>query len=426
MPKEAIDMKKNILNTLILSTISLITFSSCDTSSPIGPGGEAEHTILIYLCGADLESSNSYGTDNLNEMLSVNIPSNVNVVVQTGGANKWFNSKLQSLLDNGNYVNRLEIRNKKINVKQSLGKVNMAASATFQSFLEWGLKNYPAKRTGVILWDHGDSMNGVCLDENYSTYSYDYLTNDEFMTAIENVYRKRNMTIGEDKFEWIGYDACLMGVLDLMTTNSKYFNYQVSSEETEPGPGWSYSGFLSYLAQNVKGDTESFLANICDTYKSKCDQLYIDEGYSASDNESTLSVVDLSKIDAVKDAFDLTFVNALKTKISSKSNFASFFKGVATKGKYGYDYDSRTYGDVFDIKHVTKKANTSYSISKTELDEAVEQAVIYKSNGTAHNDSCGIAITAPAYGWIMSSSYSLTSTELTNWRSWLTNMGTWY
>ena len=36
---------------------------------------------------------------------------------------------------------------------------------TLSCFLEWGIKEYPAKRMGVIFWNHGSGIdNGVCID----------------------------------------------------------------------------------------------------------------------------------------------------------------------------------------------------------------------------------------------------------------------
>ena len=61
--------------------------------------------IYWYLCGSDLETNNGFATIDLQEMMEVALPENVNVVIQTGGANVWQNdlmdaSKLQRWLYN--------------------------------------------------------------------------------------------------------------------------------------------------------------------------------------------------------------------------------------------------------------------------------------------------------------------------------------
>ena len=47
-----------------------------------------------YLCGSDLESNYGCATTDLLEMLEVQLPENVNVVIQTGGAAVWQNDQM--------------------------------------------------------------------------------------------------------------------------------------------------------------------------------------------------------------------------------------------------------------------------------------------------------------------------------------------
>jgi hypothetical protein len=47
------------------------------------------HTVLIYMCGANLESNDKCATYNLNQILAANFDKNVNVVIETGGAKSW-------------------------------------------------------------------------------------------------------------------------------------------------------------------------------------------------------------------------------------------------------------------------------------------------------------------------------------------------
>ena len=57
-------------------------------------------SIYWYLCGSDLESGGGFATGDLSELLEVQLPEDVNVVIETGGASVWQNdvvdaSKLQ-------------------------------------------------------------------------------------------------------------------------------------------------------------------------------------------------------------------------------------------------------------------------------------------------------------------------------------------
>ena len=53
------------------------------------PGADpAQWTVAIYMCGSDLESKWGAATADLTELMAHPLPSGVNVVIQTGGANE--------------------------------------------------------------------------------------------------------------------------------------------------------------------------------------------------------------------------------------------------------------------------------------------------------------------------------------------------
>lgn len=210
-------------------------------------------TIMIYMCGSDLESENGLATSDIKEILSVkNKPDNVNIIIETGGAKSWKTSGISS-----SKLQRFEVKNNQLSSVASLTKASMGKPSTFQSFMEWGLSNYPAQRTGVIFWNHGGGLYGVCYDENYNG---DYLENYETESALDAL----NLT---SKLEFVGYDACLMQVQDVAMSNSKYFNYMVASQESEVGYGWDYDSWLPYIYNNPESvDTNTVLKSIADSF----------------------------------------------------------------------------------------------------------------------------------------------------------------
>ena len=58
----------------------------------------AEETWVVYwyLCGSDLESNYGAATEDLMEMLDVQLPDNVQVVIETGGASMWQNEMISA------------------------------------------------------------------------------------------------------------------------------------------------------------------------------------------------------------------------------------------------------------------------------------------------------------------------------------------
>ena len=71
---------------------------------------------------------------------------------------------------------------------------------------------------GVVFWNHGGgSLSGVCCDEINEN---DALTLPEINSSLSSVYQ--NMT---DQFEFIGFDACLMGTIETANIASTYARY---------------------------------------------------------------------------------------------------------------------------------------------------------------------------------------------------------
>ena len=58
--------------------------------------GQDTVTIMIYLCGTDLESKSGMATRDLMEMTKANISDKVNVIVYTGGCARWQNQVLST------------------------------------------------------------------------------------------------------------------------------------------------------------------------------------------------------------------------------------------------------------------------------------------------------------------------------------------
>lgn len=67
----------------------------------------------------------------------------------------------------------------------------------------------------------------MCFDEQYE---YDSLGVTEMAAAFDRVYD--SMT---DRFEFIGFDACLMSTLEVANQMVPYARYLYASEEYEPG-----------------------------------------------------------------------------------------------------------------------------------------------------------------------------------------------
>jgi len=381
-----------------------------------------DQTILIYLCGSDLESNGQtsassaagYASSDITEILKVSgQPDDVNVVIETGGAKCW---KTTHGI-NKSYLERYHVANKSLVRDSQETKANMGLTSTLQSFITWGVQTYPADRISLILWNHGGAMRGVCYDENYSS---DCLTNSEVKTAVANSFSSLGRSTS-DKFEWIGYDACLMQVQDIAEFNSQYFNYMVASEESEAGAGWDYDNWLDDAY--AKKTTPNILKAICDSFLAE----------QGSSSDQTLSYLDLSYMAAYKSAWE-TMSSTIKSLISSygKSNFQTLMK---TCQYYGSDSDCEGYSyfGILDAKDVVNKirATSAFSSASTQTSAvltAFNNLVAYSKAGTKAGNSYGLCCFFPmkdgsGYTCSTSTVYTTSQTNFTNWRSIVTSYG---
>ena len=323
----------------------------------------------------------------------------------------------------------------------------MGASSTFQSFLEWGLSKYPADKTGVVLWNHGGAMMGVCYDEKKND---DSLTNSEVNKALSNAFKRVGRT---EKLEWIGYDACLMQVQDIAEKNSEYFNYMIAAQESEAGEGWEYNTWIDDVY--AKKDTNTILKAICDGFISSYQNTYGKQGY---DNDQTLSYLDLSKMANYKTKFE-SLATAVKveatastlramaknvkdygtTYYSSKQELQQAGYGLNPGdeyyyGKYGIVYENGYYVDhgynffgTFDVVDFLNKLSSTYSSLNTKINEtktALNELVVYNKVGAQAGNSNGLCLYFPLHTMCdKATNYASSETNFTNWRTVVNSFG---
>lgn len=407
---------------VIRATLTNISSIYAQCTVTVVEQAQDNQTILIYLCGSDLESNGQtnannaagYASGDISEILKVGSqPDDVNVVIETGGAKCW---KATHGI-NKNYLERYHVANRSLVRDSQETKANMGLSSTLQSFITWGVQTYPADRISLILWNHGGAMRGVCYDENYGS---DCLTNSEVKTAVANSFTSLGRS-ASDKFEWIGYDACLMQVQDIAEFNSQYFNYMIASEESEAGAGWDYDNWIDDAY--AKKDTPTILKAIVDSF--------IAEQGASSDQ--TLSYLNLSYMSAYKTAWE-NMSSTIKSMISSygKSKFQTLMKSCQY---YGTDSDSEGYSyfGILDAKDVVNKIrNTSaFSGASTQTSAvltAFTNLVAYSKAGTQAGNSYGLCCFFPmkdgsGYTCDTSNVYTSSQTNFTNWRSIVTTYG---
>lgn len=306
----------------------------------------SDFTLLVYICGSDLEQKRGAATANIAEMLSADIPDGVNVILQTGGSSKWRNFDIPS-----DRSNRYAVKNGTLELIESNPPVNMGSERAFSDFLKFGLEKYPAEQTAVVFWNHGGgSAVGVCSD---ALNGNDFLTLSEISSALESVGLKK-------KLSFVGFDACLMANYETARILAPYAEKMIASEELEPSGGWDWKKTLENLSD---------LTEIAKGYAEK----------NADTDYYTVSVIDLEKFGIVEDLFARVVEKigrGEKNLIARAAYYAQGFGSSSGKGDAGDLYDLCGVADYLDLEYDLSDCVTCF-------------------NGTARADAGGLSFYFP-------------------------------
>ena len=336
-------------------------------------GEGAELTLMIYMCGSNLESQYASAGSDLEEIAASGVDAErVNVLIMSGGARHWSTGQSAWEIE----INRLR-HNKRRNENQMVREVSMPArsmgdAGLLREFLEYARDNYPADNYALILWDHGGGpMEGVCMDELYAP---DKLTLDELAEAL------RESPFAEKGLSWIGFDACLMGSTEVALQVAPYARYMICSEETEPAVGWNYS-FLDDIASDPDGAATG--RRIVDAYLG-----------SHAEGPMTLSCIDLNGMEPLRQQIDALF--ALWSKDVDEKTYSRIAKQRKAILGYGMDVGrSMRDHDLIDLGHLVATFTEADAAQGRTLMDAVGEAVVYQSSNLG--DSCGLTVYFPFY-----------------------------
>ena len=177
-------------------------------------------------------------TDDLNEMKMVGSNNDLNIVALT--------DKI------GNNDSHLYHVMKHSLVERNLSEVNstweneldMGDGDTLRDFLIWASDAFPAKRKILVIWNHGSGWEKVAEDGS------SFLTVPE----INNSLKEYRETTNEPPFTLIGFDACLMGMFEIMYELKDHTEMIHGSEAYEPLEGWTYNNLLYKLDKNLNNE----------------------------------------------------------------------------------------------------------------------------------------------------------------------------
>ena len=328
--------------------------------------GKDEMTMMVYMCGTDLESRSGMATADLQEMINANRSDDVNLLVYTGGCKGWRNKAVSS------GTNQIwQVKEEGIScIEKNLGAVSMTDPDTLSGFIQYCEKNYPANRYSLIFWDHGGgSVSGFGYDERFaSSGSMNLAEIDEALTD------------GGVKFDFVGFDACLMATAENALMLTKHADYMIASEETEPGVGWYYTNWLTELSKDSSRSTLEIGKDIIDDFIDVCNQ-------KCKGQSTTLSIVDLAELEVTVPKSLTEFASSTSELIKNNE-----YKTVSNARSGAREFAVSSKIDQVDLVHLARNMGTDEG---NELAETILNAVKYNRTSSNMTNSYGLSIYFP-------------------------------
>lgn len=324
-------------------------------------------TLMVYMCGTDLESKHGMASADIEEMrtASKKFGDNFNLIIYTGGCNGWKNGILSS-------VNQIyQIKDGQLILLANDNENNaMTSPETLSSFIKYCNSNFPANRRELIMWDHGGgSVSGFGYDEkNKSAGSMD-------LAGISKALKDGGVT-----FDFIGFDACLMATAENALMLADYADYLIASEETEPGIGWYYTDWLKEFSKKTSQPTLDIGKNIIDDFVSEC-------GRKCKGQKTTLSIIDLAEFSSTIPANLVDFSRSVSDLIVQDN-----YKEVSDARYAAREFAESSKIDQVDLVDLAQRMNTP---AGDALAESLRSAVKYNRTSSNITNAYGVSIYFP-------------------------------
>ncbi len=264
--------------------------------------------------------------------------------------------------------------------QEDIGDLNMGDPATLTDFIATGVAENPAAHYALIVSDHGASWPGVGPDDSSGG---DVLTLDEINSGIADGLREA----GLDRFDLLGFDACLMAGYEVASTLAPLADRMVASSELEPGHGWDYRAF-QVLADDPEATADELGTAIIDGFRAQAV-----ENDTAQD--ITLSMIDLTKMAPLDEALT-AFSGAL---VDAGAEVAPVVGAErATVLEFGKDPDPAQASNAADLGSLVTRIGAGASGVSEQADAvvaALEDAIAYNIAGPASQASSGMSIYFP-------------------------------
>ena len=397
------------------------SLSLTDASAQAAP--QREWTVMVYMNGKN--NLEPFALNNFHSMAEVGSTPAVSVVAQLGRP-----SSKRYTEDDGNWagvyrflVNKAtEPRPEQavLSVAGAGESTDMGSPLALKQFIRWAKKTYPAKRFMLVIWNHGQgwrfqlaadrairqqavraALPGAVAQSVPATTpavgGYRAVSSDDDTGKIlynREVQDVISAEFSNSKLDLLGYDACLMAMIETAYGVAPSVEVMLGSEELEPGDGWRYSAWLAKVVAKPEMGPEELAKAVVDAYA----QQY------GNEQLTTLSALRLSQVTDLAttlSAFSKSLLKAgapeLKAMRKARASVRAYGASAMPPLRTSVDIAALLRAYEADSMHADLKAASAEvraKLSKVVISNYASSRSQYPKNGLPYGSE-GLAIYYP-------------------------------
>lgn len=352
---------------LLLFVIVTLVFTGCEKKEKTA---EREWTIMGYFNGNNnldySQGGSSYIIGDVQEMEHAGASEQVTSIVmlsslKTGGNSNYY--KIEPAND--------QLPDQVLSpLLEDMGTKDMSDQQTLINFIDYAVKNYPAKHYMLVLNSHGGGWQGVSPDE--ANGSGDMMSLPDLREALETA----------PHFDVVVFHACLMSMTEVAYEIKDLADYMVSSEISMPA--LSVLGADTWLKSLIDNPQQSSF-----DISKKIVQCVYDNGTFAQ-KTTHMAVTDLSKMDALS-----ANIGNLGNKLTTETG--NYWSEVFDSWNETH-YINNAYPAYTDLREFVKKLMQKPGLSQINYITQACEDVLTSYNEAVPFTKCYLENTDQPYG----------------------------
>lgn len=291
---------------------------------------------------------------------------------------------------------------------QELGTgVDMGKWESLRDFVAWGKTYFPAQRTVLILWGHGNGWRRKPNEPLSRAVCYD----DETGNAIQIWDLKK--ALASQNVDILAWDASLMQMIEVAFEVRSVCGFVVGSEESPPAEGYPYDALFSRFRDQPDATTR-------DLSKAFVDAMLGAPGYV--NRKITQSVLESARLDALERAVDslagelITHGSALRDVIPAVRNASQSYSPQSSPPRF--------YRDLYDVCQRLEAATDILSVKSAAANvrQRLVESVVWEGHNANSPGSRGVSIDFTPGSLFLNSANDYQSLEFgqrNRWDDWL-------